>query len=149
MEDAGKFLGSTSRYKGLPPFPLSRFASAKFVAFLPSFVLSANSNELAKNCQLEIVAHAHDGIRGFCTEWLRVGNFLPTRSSWQFSANSTWQTRKKLGRNSVEFVPNLADTPRTWQKKNELGRKGSELGRSSFRQNRTTSVPSEAHRQMT
>ncbi len=71
-----KFLG-TSRYKGLPPFPLSRFASAKFVAFLPSFVLSANSNELAS--QLEIVAHSHDGIRRFCTEWLRVGNFLPNK----------------------------------------------------------------------
>ncbi len=93
---------------GTRGFPRFRF----LVLLLPSFVLSANSNELAKNCQLEIVAHAHDGIRGFCTEWLRVGNILPTRSSWQFFANS---------------VPtNLADTPKTWQK---LCRVCTKLGR--------------------
>ena len=70
------------------------------------FVLS--SSKLAKKCQHET-----------------IGNFLPTQS------HELWQKGQKLDRNSVEFVPNLADPPQTWQKKQELGRKSHELGRSS------------------
>jgi hypothetical protein len=68
------------------------------------FVLSGS--ELAKKCQHET-----------------IGNFLPTRS------HKLWQKGTKLGRNSVEFVLNLADLPRTWQKKQEFGRKSHKLGR--------------------
>jgi hypothetical protein len=60
--------------------------------------------ELAETCQL-----------------VRVGNFLPTQS------HELGRKSQKLGRNSVEFVPKLADTPQTWQKKQELGRKGHNL----------------------
>ena len=70
-----------------------------------NFVL--RGSELAKNCQHET-----------------IGNFLPTR------CQQTWQKGKKLGRNSVEFVefvPNLADTPRTWQKKKNLAERAVNL----------------------
>jgi hypothetical protein len=70
------------------------------------FVLSGS--ELAENCQR-----------------VRVGNFLPT---W---CHQLGRKSQQLDRNSVEFVPNLADTTRSWWKKQELGRKCHELGRSS------------------
>ncbi len=53
-------VGYSGGGQGLPPFPLSCFASAKCVAFLPSLPCSANLNELAKICQLGAIAHAHD-----------------------------------------------------------------------------------------
>ena len=89
------------------------------MAFVPSFVQVL--------CQLEIVAHPHDGIHGFCTELLQVGNFLPTHLSWQLcqlgatnvaeSAMNVAESATNMAERYVEFVPNLADTPRTWQKK--------------------------------
>jgi hypothetical protein len=39
----------------------------------------------------------------------------------------TWQKANKLGRNPVEFVPNLADTPRPWQKKKNLAERAANL----------------------
>ena len=131
---------------GASPFSAFSLRVCQVLCFLPtrtSWQKIANS-KLLHTLTMEFVNFVLSGseLAIFC-QLVRVGNFLPTR------CQQTWQTRQKLGRNSVEFVPNLADTPRTWQKKKELGRKGSELGRSSFRQNRTTSVPSEVHRQMT
>jgi hypothetical protein len=45
---------------------------------------------------------------------VQVSNFLPTRS------HELGRKSQKLGRNSEEFVPKLADTPQTWQKNKNL-----------------------------
>ena len=79
--------------------------SAKFLAFLPSLLAPswqkiANSNELAENCQLGATQYKIHECHRERVQQFRVGNFLPTRSSWQSTAN-------------------LAEKPKTWQKRNE------------------------------
>jgi hypothetical protein len=100
------------------------FFSAKFVACLPSLVQTlqsfcqvfgvsaklswqkiANSNELAENCQLGATQYKIHEFHRERVQQFRVGNFLPTRSSWQKAQN-------------------LAERPRTWQKRNEKAETG-------------------------
>jgi uncharacterized protein (UPF0212 family) len=106
------------------PFCQVHFFSAKFVACLPSLVQTlqsfcqvfcvsaklswqkiANSNELAENCQLGATQYKIHEFHRERVQQFRVGNFLPTRSSWQKAQN-------------------LAERPRTWQKRNEKAETG-------------------------
>ncbi len=100
--------------EGFFKFLPSSWPSAKFVACLPSLVQSVQSfckvcgNELAKNCQCKTVAHTHDVICGFCTEFLQVGNFSPMVLCWQKAQN-------------------LAEKPWTWQEKTKKAEMGEAL----------------------
>ncbi len=53
-------------------------------------------------------------IRGFCTEWLRVGKKLSTQMAiFNVEESATNVAERYL----EEFIPNLANTPQTLQKK--------------------------------